>query len=266
MPWVESVAKVKARVCCGTFLEVWSPEAPLEVGFDADGFGVEQVAEGNLMNQDGEEDPLQSDIELPEACEQDNDDDVVAGPVCDDHGSVSSRSTRGRASPRQRSSSSSSNSSTSSREGGSPQCSNSSHSTASNNPPQPVRADGPVRDASEQHVAVEANEGAGGSRQRRPDSFSWGHFLFTRRTSPPGWQVLCKYHRDAAAACTKTCTCSDNEAGPVIRRMKSWALTAGAHASKRSHQGSRGLPAEADAHKRLSDAEMDALVADMPPP
>ena len=37
VPWVESVAKVKARVCCGTFLEVWSPEAPLEVGFDTDG-------------------------------------------------------------------------------------------------------------------------------------------------------------------------------------------------------------------------------------
>ena len=51
------------------------------------------------MNQDGEEDPLQSDIELPKACEQDNDDDVVAGPVCDDHGSVSSRSTRGQGLP-----------------------------------------------------------------------------------------------------------------------------------------------------------------------
>ena len=48
--------------------------------------------------------------------------------------------------------------------------------------------------------------------------------------------------------------------------MKSWALTAGAHASKRSRQGSRGLPAEVDEHKRLTDAEMDALVADMPPP
>ena len=224
-PFIQSAGQVKARVCCETFLEAWSPEGPLDAALDVDALGLEEEV-GPPNNEFAEEELL---LQPVEACEAEAGDDEVAPPDCDeDLGSVGSGS-RGRNSSRNSSRSGSRSSSTSS------SCSRNSGSSRSSknserNPP-PVPAGRPAHDHEVQNDDAAANEGAGGSRQRRPDTFTWGHFVFTRRVAPPGWQVLCKYHKEASAACTKTASCSDVEAVAVIRRLKSWALTACAQTS-----------------------------------
>ena len=126
--------------------------------------------------------------------------------------------------------------------------------------------------------AAELAEAEAVPRARNPDArravhdatFTWGSFLFTHRGegSTTAWQCTCRYHsgRDSASRCTKTRGFKNEaESAEVIRKLKSWALSAPAFASKQEHQGGRGLPAMAPEHRGLDDAALDALLMQLPP-
>ena len=255
-PFIGSAGLVRARVSSANFLQIW----PQDVHQRVDVFDMEEENDAGeaadpLQDEAGPEDPLpaQEDIESDSVSSQSG---LACGLSSSSDSSTSNRSQRSMA--RQHS--------TSESDGSDVEIENLEGNRRRNENNNDDNNNQPVPDLQEA-APVPARLDAGLQRQRRPDSFSWGAgFFFTRRLHPPGWQILCRYHRDGAAACTKTSSCSDEQAGSVIRRMKSWALNAPTHETKASHQGRRGLPAESAEHERLSDEQLDELVGRLPPP
>ena len=108
------------------------------------------------------------------------------------------------------------------------------------------------------------------TRQVHAATFVWGSFLFTHRGQDKNtaWQCTCRYHPgpDSSSRCTKTRGFkSQEESADVIRRLKSWALTATKFGTKQEHQGTRALPPMAAEHADLDDHGLDQLLAEMPP-
>ena len=161
---------------------------------------------------------------------------------------------------------SSSSSSTSSSSGGAPE--------VEGGQPEAARAVGAVGQppSSEPlNAGASVEDEASRTRSRRPESYDWGPNFRLTYKPPASFQALCRYHD---ARCTTRCTKvgtwhppNDEDArAAVVKGLKHWCLKAPLFASRKEHQGKRGLAGLTQSEREVTDAELNEQLARLPDP